>query len=81
MRQVRKEPLGSIRAGLSCPCVYLLVCVPDTGLSSVDTAVNRLGLALLGMTFQYGRQTQTDILSVIKKIISVCALRSEGETL
>lgn len=49
--------LGSARAGFKCLCIYLLrgICVPGIGLGSGDIAVNKLGPALLGMTFQYGK--------------------------
>ena len=50
---------GSARAGFKCWYLYFLrgICVPEAGLGSVDVAVNKIGPALLGLTFQYIRQT------------------------
>lgn len=73
--------MGLSRAGFKFWHVYLLrgVCVPDTGLGSVDTAVNKISPACLGLTSQYGRQTPRDILSVIQGIMTGFALMCEGE--
>lgn len=75
-----KKELGLTRVSFKGPCIYLVrgVCVPDVELGSVGTAVNKRGPALLGMTFQFCR-TDPDILSVIEKGITGCALSSEGE--
>lgn len=53
----RRRSFGLNRVSLKGTCIYLVrgVCVPDIELGSEDTAVNKRGPALLGMTFQFCR--------------------------
>ena len=67
--------LASARAGFTCRRVHLLGAFVWRGWAEQGRP------SLLGLTSRCGRQTPTDIPSVIKKIITGCAAGSEGEAL